>query len=360
MENQIPIHNIYYLLCYAWDQLEEGALVDVSHVESTELVDLMASVLLKGTRHLLRRGLEQAYDEISEELSGVRGRIDFTHSLKSMSFHRGQAWCTFDTLSVDTASNQIIKATLKHLHDSPAINKQLKHELSRLHRELRDVSDVRLRWDLFRRVKLHSNKRFYRFLLNLCEFVFSESIVDENSGGHRFRDFMGSDKAMARLFETFLRNFYRHHLAGRGQRVSAPIIRWMAESASDPSLSKLPIMRTDIVLESAERVLIVDAKYYKDLTQTYWDKETFRSGHLYQMLAYSQNYSRQEDGGRTVDAMLIYPAVGRQVRDWYQMLGHGIGICTVNLNQPWRDIEKELLALVQNDDSTSFNPVRWA
>lgn len=354
MESQIPIHNIYYLLCYAWDQLEEGAVVDVSHVESTELVDLMASVLLKGTRHLLRRGLEQAYDEMSEELSGVRGRIDFTRSLKSMSFHRGQAWCTFDTLSVDTPSNQIIKATLKHLHDSPTINTKLKYELSKLHRELREVSDVRLRWELFRRVKLHSNKRFYRFLLNVCEFVFSESIVDEHAGGHRFREFMGSDKAMARLFEAFLRNFYRHHLSGRGWRVSAPVIRWLAESASDPTLSKLPSMRTDIVLESAKRVLIVDAKYYRDHTQTYWNNESFRSSHLYQMLAYSQHYRDKDDVTRTVDAMLIYPAVDRQVRDWYHILDHGIGMCTVNLNQPWQDIENELLALVEINDATSL------
>ena len=34
----IPIQNIYYLLCYAWDKLEEKEVVDVDPIESTSLV----------------------------------------------------------------------------------------------------------------------------------------------------------------------------------------------------------------------------------------------------------------------------------------------------------------------------------
>ncbi|GAG60746.1 unnamed protein product, partial [marine sediment metagenome] len=32
---QIPIHNIYYLLCYAWNKLDEKDIVDVSGIDST-------------------------------------------------------------------------------------------------------------------------------------------------------------------------------------------------------------------------------------------------------------------------------------------------------------------------------------
>ena len=42
---EIPIQNIYYLLCYAWDKLEEKELIDVDPVGMTELVDLFARVL---------------------------------------------------------------------------------------------------------------------------------------------------------------------------------------------------------------------------------------------------------------------------------------------------------------------------
>jgi 5-methylcytosine-specific restriction enzyme subunit McrC len=52
---QIPIANIYYLLCYAWDVLEEKeTLADVDALDSTDLLDLFARVLVNGTRRLLR------------------------------------------------------------------------------------------------------------------------------------------------------------------------------------------------------------------------------------------------------------------------------------------------------------------
>jgi 5-methylcytosine-specific restriction enzyme subunit McrC len=43
---EIPIQNIYYLLCYAWNKLEERDIVDVKGIETTELCDLFAKVLI--------------------------------------------------------------------------------------------------------------------------------------------------------------------------------------------------------------------------------------------------------------------------------------------------------------------------
>ena len=37
---KIPILNIYYLLCYAWDRLREGQIVDVSALDSHDLSNL--------------------------------------------------------------------------------------------------------------------------------------------------------------------------------------------------------------------------------------------------------------------------------------------------------------------------------
>ena len=57
---EIPVANIYYLLCYAWDVLDErDSLADVDAQESTELLALFARVLNNGTRRLLRRGLDR-------------------------------------------------------------------------------------------------------------------------------------------------------------------------------------------------------------------------------------------------------------------------------------------------------------
>src|SRR4051812_39323623 len=100
MTAAIPINNVYYLLCYAWDRLEQGAIVDVSQTPTTQLVDLFALVLCDGIRHLARRGLEQGYDLREEELIGIRGRLDVATSVRRSLFVQGRAYCRYDELSV--------------------------------------------------------------------------------------------------------------------------------------------------------------------------------------------------------------------------------------------------------------------
>ena len=73
---EIPIANIYYLLCYAWEALEEkDTLADVGALDSTDLLGLFARVLTNGTRRLLRRGLDRGYLPREGEIAGVRGKL---------------------------------------------------------------------------------------------------------------------------------------------------------------------------------------------------------------------------------------------------------------------------------------------
>ena len=79
---RIPIQNLYYLLCYAWNRLPQGKLVDVSGVPATELANLFAHVLCQGIDHMKRRGLEQGYELREDELPGVRGRLDILRTAR--------------------------------------------------------------------------------------------------------------------------------------------------------------------------------------------------------------------------------------------------------------------------------------
>src|SRR5438046_1597339 len=97
----IPIANIYYMLCYAWNKLDEREIINVSGRESTELVDLFARVLISGTNHILKDGLDRGYQPFSEETNCLRGRIDFGVSVKRLLFQQAKAFCHFDELSHD-------------------------------------------------------------------------------------------------------------------------------------------------------------------------------------------------------------------------------------------------------------------
>ena len=81
---KIPIKNLFYLLCYAWDVLEPGEMTEVGTVETPDLENLMAFVLTGRLERLLRRGLERDYQEEREDSTCIRGRIDFQETTKRM------------------------------------------------------------------------------------------------------------------------------------------------------------------------------------------------------------------------------------------------------------------------------------
>jgi 5-methylcytosine-specific restriction enzyme subunit McrC len=75
MKTIIPIENLYYLFCYAWDRFPEGKTIEVGKTSSPQIWDLFASVLERGVTRLIRRGLDRNYFEIRDDMAGVRGRI---------------------------------------------------------------------------------------------------------------------------------------------------------------------------------------------------------------------------------------------------------------------------------------------
>ncbi len=116
---EIPIANIYYLLCYAWDELEEkDTLADVDALGSTDLLNLFARVLVNGTRRLLRRGLDRGYLPHEDEIPGVRGKLLVTQTLRRNLLRHGRAACAWDELEYDTLPNRILKTTLQRLHEA--------------------------------------------------------------------------------------------------------------------------------------------------------------------------------------------------------------------------------------------------
>ena len=345
---RIPIQNIYYLLIYGWDQLAEGGLVDISGVDSTELVDLYAAVLSNGIRHIARRGLDQKYKEVQAELRAIRGRVDVAASVARMLPVSGRAACRYDELDVDTLENRILVATLRRLEKSPALDSGLRVQLSKLRLSLGSITEIRLSKLDFKRVQLHSNNGFYRFLINVCELIYETSLSTEESGELRFRDFVRDQSRMARLFEKFVFNFYRREL--RHEEVTRERIRWVAGSVDDPTLAFLPTMQTDISIRRNGRTLIIDAKYYSQTLQSNFGVDTVHSANLYQMFSYLSNLGARGGADASAQGMLLYPTIDQKLRLTYNLSGRVINICTVDLSRSWREIRQELLDLVTTSE----------
>jgi 5-methylcytosine-specific restriction enzyme subunit McrC len=313
-------------------------------VESTELADLFARVLVSGTNHILRRGLNREYEAYEDDLAFIRGRIDVAYSARKHLLQQGKAHCVFDELSINTLPNRLIKSSVKYLSSVPTLDNSLRKQLRVLYRELGGIDDIKLDRLAFRRVQLRRDAGFYKFLLSICELIVGSWLIDEATGKYQFRDFLKDPKQMARLYENFILNFFRIERPDLDVRKEK--IRWVASSENDSALLYLPIMETDISVRDGKRTLIIDAKYYQETFSSYYDSESIHSANLYQLFSYLKNLEIRGGADVTATGMLLYPVVNRRVRLNYEIQGHRVSICTIDLGQNWEQLRFEMLSLI--------------
>jgi 5-methylcytosine-specific restriction enzyme subunit McrC len=343
--SSIPIENIYYLLCYAWDALDEAHTIDVRPEQSLTIVDLFARVLISGTTALLAHGIDRDYQPQQTTVSGIRGKLDLAATVKGVTWTYGRTICTVDDRTVNVTYNQLIKATLQQLATISKLPRELSTQAAELAHRLADIQDISLSSATFRSVHVHRNNRLYDMLVHVCRLIYEHPFLDETPGTARFPDFTGTHSEMARLFEQFVHNFFVREQ--QVYTVRRPIIEWHGTRASAADLRLLPIMRTDVVLTSRERRIVIDTKYYEHIFQEYRGTLKLRSTHLYQLLSYLTNLSAAVTPDvPKAEGMLLYPAVSEGFHKPYTILGHRVIVQSVDLNQPWRAIHQELLHAV--------------
>lgn len=336
----IPIQNIYYLLCYAWNKLEEKEKVDVDAESFQEIYDLFAKVLANGCSYLLKRGFDRNYIEHEEIIPGIKGKLLLSESLKQNLFRQNRALCVYDDFSHNIIHNQIIKSTIRALLLSDFIHRDIRSELHGIYRKFHGIDEIKLSKQHFGMVRLHRNNYFYDLLLKVCRIIYDNLLVSEAMGGHKFIDFVRDPRKMNQVFEKFVFNFYKKHYPTF--RVKRDTIIWKLKAKTESGLNLLPQMQTDISVYQPDRTIIIDTKFYRETLAYNYDKASLHSGNLYQLFAYLENF---ESDGRKVDGMLLYPVVDKEVNEDYSYKDHKVMIRTINLQQDWQLIDKRLKEL---------------
>lgn len=347
---EIPVQNLYHLLTYAWDQLEEAEQINVTAEPADTLLDLLARVLVQGTTHVLKRGLARDYLPQQELTGRLRGKLLLSDSIRQQTLPTARAWCAFDEFSHDILVNRLLKSAIHHLLTAPKLATSLRQDLRALYVRLGDVAlvpapDVHL----YEQVRLYRHTAHYRLLLSICRLVHEEVLLTQEAGDHLFRDFTGSDKRMATLFEQFVRNFYRQRQTH--YKVQAEQLQWAVKAVDSQAEAVLPKMKTDISLTAASEKIIIDCKYYRKALKPHYNKEKLISGNLYQLYTYLEHARRQKPE-RRLRGLLLYPVVQQPLHFEYALTGttDWLEVATINLGQHWIGVEKDLLALLMWPD----------
>ena len=109
----IFIQNIYYMLSYAFQVLQQQDYQCIASEKFEHIDDLFAAILAKGVSRQLKQGLYREYVSRSETRSVLRGKLDLPQTIKARIQHKPQAACTFDELSEDNLYTRLAEACMQ-------------------------------------------------------------------------------------------------------------------------------------------------------------------------------------------------------------------------------------------------------
>ena len=335
----IRIQNIYYMLSYAFQVLNEQGYKQVATEEFANVAELCAAILIKGLSLQIKRGLGKEYVVQSEPLSSLRGKIDIAASIKQQSMLKKRLVCNFDEFSVNSYMNRIIRTTMDVLVKS-GISKDRKKQLRKLliyFSEVEPLSRESINWKL----QFNKNNQTYQMLISICYLILKGLLQTTSDGSTKLMDFL-DEQRMCRLYEKFILEYYRKEHPEI--RASASQIPW---DTDDDYKEMLPVMQSDIMLKSVDKILVIDAKYYAHTTQSQYNTNTLHSGNLYQIFTYVKNLDTSNSGN--VAGMLLYAKTDEIVlpNNDYKMGGNQISVKTLDLDCEFAEIKRQLDDIVQ-------------
>jgi 5-methylcytosine-specific restriction enzyme subunit McrC len=358
MENKklpIPIKNIFYMLCYAWNVLSIKNDIMVGTDNFDDAYNLLARIFAHGNAKLIKSGFHRSYIEQNDDLGTVRGKINLKENFKNMLTRNGLCNCNYDEYSTNDVFNRIIKYTMNSLIRNKFVNKETKQTLKKQLLFFADIEESAPTKENMSKIVFNRNNTIYRLLINVALMIHENTIVNEESGKNAFKDFFREEQ-MQKVFELFILNFYDVNLDKTTYKVHAPKINWhIEENAKDTwdgifdVATTLTDRRTDIVVENKKlkTQFIMDAKYYqKTFVEAYMSPtdERVRTTHLNQIRGYiiDSEYEGEKFGA------LLYPMTNNDIKKGtiFPIQGSNVIVKTLNLNDDWSEIEKDLIEFV--------------
>lgn len=348
----IPIRNVWHMLTYAWAGFREFRSIQKTPVGTEEApsVDALLALLLAHlVEQRMRVGLGRQFIDTSGLVRGVRGRINFSESLKRLSFGQGMAFCDYESLDANIVSNKIVRATLARMSQTANFGRsddsKLRHRLRRLVRNLDMVDFVEVSVDLIRRERLNKNSADYQIILTICELFWQSEMATESASEYSG---LGLDRellTLSNLYERFVTEYYKLSLSGWNVWPQRWLI-WPSETYSP----HLPVMRPDLTFqnETTGQRVVLDTKFTAQslISSQYGSKKIFDPQHLYQLYSYLRSQEEQSATHRHARGILLYPTVNNHLDEHFTIQGHKIRVATVDLAKPWNQVEARLLDVV--------------
>ncbi len=334
----IRVQNIYYMMAYAFQCLNEKDNKRYSSEEFDYIADLFALILTNGIAKQIKKGLFKEYVTYQEDLSAPRGRICLSDTINKIARQQKVVVCDVDEYVENTYANQILKTVMLMLIKCDDVRNSTKKRLKKYLPYFQQVEETDLLHVSWNRFTYTRNNSSYRMMMYICQLIIDGMIIGEGKNNqYLLREFV-DDQKMHVLYEKFLFEYYRKHYPQF--TVSRAQIDW---NIDDDNRLFLPRMKSDITIEYKTKTLIIDAKYYDESLKTnkQYGNMTVHSNNLYQIYTYVKNKDRLSK--KNVSGILLYANVDGPNPDVdYMMDGSKISVKTLDLNCDFTNVSKQL------------------
>jgi 5-methylcytosine-specific restriction enzyme subunit McrC len=252
--------------------------------EKADFFEILIYLFSKYTKELLNSSIYQKYVEVENELSFVKGRINFnTYINENLARGRNHKLnCTYDSFEMDNEFNQCIKFVSKMLL-SASKDYQNKRNLSDIVFLLDEVSDTAIASDVCKRMQFNPMFSSFETVRDYCVLFLENSISFNYKNDLKLFAFL---LPMEYVFEDFLYGFIEKEIEGvnpKGQ-VSGTFL----DEAKNFGL------KPDLILDLGNKLIIADTKYKIVYSDEFDPKKGISQSDLYQMLAYAVRFGIKE------------------------------------------------------------------
>lgn len=255
-----------------------------------DFFEVLIYLFAKYTLNLLSNTLYQQYEEVNQELSFVKGRIDMNRyindNLTKARWHKIS--CTFDAFEFDNEFNRIIKFVAKMLLNvaKQSDNRQKLREILFI---LDEVSDAPATAEQCQRIEFNPMFEEFNTVRDYCHLFLTNSISLSHNNKLQLFAFL---LPMEYVFEDFIFGFIDREL----EDISAKA----QESSKHLDTQKHFKLKPDLMLSIGERKIIADTKYKVIYHDSSDPKNGLSQADLYQMVAYAVRF-------KLTEIILFYP-----------------------------------------------------
>ncbi len=258
--------------------------------EQGDFFEILIYLFSKYTKELLSSSIYQKYVEIENELSFVKGRIDFdsyiTNNLSRGRKHKVS--CVYDSFEMDNNFNQCIKHVAKLLLSASKdhYNKRNLYDIQFL---LDEVSDVAITAEECKKILFNPMFTSFETVRDYCVLFLENSVSFNYKNSLKLFAFL---LPMEYVFEDFIFGFIDREI--EGVKPYGQVKNTFLDTEKKFNL------RPDLVLEAGNHKFIADTKYKMVYADENDPKKGVSQSDLYQMVAYAIRFN-------TTDIKLFYP-----------------------------------------------------